>query len=193
MSRKRNMKPTAKAAMIPQHLSLAQLLTRRLGMVALWYVTLALPFLLILAWVSTYEPEVVAFLVGDGTSPDLTMFMTPAEASHMEDMRVLVRDAMLLLLSAVIVLVTTSVVQPLERGQFRAVLVMHGTVLLLLLPFPWTFAKFHEVFFPQGNWQFPADSYLISTFSGTFFAIAAFTWMGLSLGIVYTLYKTNEK
>jgi hypothetical protein len=175
----------------PKRLTVAQLLTRRLSTVALWYVTLALPFLLILAWVSVSEPAVAQFLVGDGSGPDLTTLMTPAEASHMEDVRVLVRDGMLLLLSAVIVLAVTWTVQPLERGQFRGALVMHAALLVLLIPFNWTFERFHAIAFPQGNWQFPADSYLISTFSGTFFAVAAFTWILLSIGMTYALYRTS--
>jgi len=183
-----NAKKTVTTA--PKRLTLAQLLTRRLATISLWYVTLAIPFILILAWISAYEPAVVSFLVSGEPVLD---FMTAAEASHMEDVRVLVRDAMLLLISAAIILAVTWTVQPLERGQFRAALVMHAAILVLLIPFKWTFVKFHEIFFPQGNWMFPADSYLISTFSPMFFAIIAFTWIALSLGMTYVLYRTSAK
>lgn len=174
---------------IPKRLSLSQLLLRRLSTIAFWYVTLALSFILVLTWVSTYEPAVVSFLVSG--QPELD-FLTRAEAMHMEDVRILLRDAMLLFLSAVIILAVTWITQPLERGQFRAVLVMHGALLVLLIPFKWTFTKFHAIAFPNGNWQFPADSYLISTFSSTFFVIAAFAWIAIAAGMTYVFYRTSE-
>lgn len=172
-----------------KHLTPTQLLTRRLATIALWYVTLTLGFLLVLAWVSVYEPEVVSYLVSGEPTLD---FLTRAERSHMEDVRILVHDAMLLFLSAVIILTVTWITQPLERGQFRAALVMHGVLVVLLIPFKWTFEKFHAIAFPQGNWQFPADSWLITHFSTTFFAIAAFSWLALSMGMAYALYRTSD-
>ena len=172
-----------------KRLSLSQLLLRRLSTIALWYVTLTLAFLLILAWVSTEEPTVVSYLVSGEPALD---FLTRAEASHMQDVRLFMQDAMLLFLSAVIILTVTWITQPLERGQFRAALVMHGVLVLLLIPFNWTFEKFHAIAFPQGNWQFPVDSWLITHFSGTFFAIAAFSWIALAAGMCYALYKTSK-
>lgn len=35
--------------------------------------------------------------------------------------------------------------------------------------FQFMFVKFHEIFFPQGNWSFPADSNLIKMFPQSFF------------------------
>lgn len=43
------------------------------------------------------------------------------------------------------------------------------------------FRAFHEVFFPGGNWSFPADSLLIETFPEMFWAAAAAAWAVLIL------------
>ena len=41
--------------------------------------------------------------------------------------------------------------------------------LFYFFSFSFLFTAFHQVFFPQGNWQFPADSSLIQAFPGEFF------------------------
>ena len=42
-------------------------------------------------------------------------------------------------------------------------------ILFSLISFNTLFTLFHNIFFPQGNWQFPADSLLIQTFPIDFF------------------------
>lgn len=43
----------------------------------------------------------------------------------------------------------------------------------IFLPFETLFHAMHIILFPQGNWQFPTDSVLISLFPGYFFAALA--------------------
>jgi len=52
----------------------------------------------------------------------------------------------------------------------RSVPVVLG--LIVALAFGPLFTFFHRVFFPQGNWQFPSDSYLIQTFPEPFWISA---------------------
>lgn len=54
--------------------------------------------------------------------------------------------------------------------------VLYGSLLLfvilgiaVVIPFATSFTSFHNVFFPQGNWMFPADSLLIKAFPIEFF------------------------
>ena len=53
-------------------------------------------------------------------------------------------------------------------GIFSVAVILMKLVFILLL-FDFSFAIFHSLFFPQGNWQFPADSLLIQTFPQEFF------------------------
>ena len=52
-----------------------------------------------------------------------------------------------------------------------------GLPLLLLffalVGFNFAFTLFHNIFFPQGNWQFASNSFLITTFPITFFSTIA--------------------
>ena len=45
-------------------------------------------------------------------------------------------------------------------------------VILIVSPFAQLFDRFHEVFFPQGNYTFAFDSMLIQTYPATFFQAA---------------------
>jgi uncharacterized membrane protein len=51
----------------------------------------------------------------------------------------------------------------------------------LWLNFNRTFVFFHEVFFPQGNWQFSEASLLITTYPGHFWQAAGLLWMAAFL------------
>ncbi|MEK6853419.1 MAG: DUF1461 domain-containing protein [Nanoarchaeota archaeon] len=63
--------------------------------------------------------------------------------------------------------------------------------LLSLASFNEVFTVFHQLFFPQGNWIFPADSLLIRTFPITFFITISKNIFLLSLffGIVFISIK----
>lgn len=60
--------------------------------------------------------------------------------------------------------------------------------------FGWLFTRFHLVFFPQGNWLFSYDSFLIHNFSFEFFEkisilifLLTFLWGSLFIGIALYL------
>ena len=73
---------------------------------------------------------------------------------------------------------------------------------LLSLSFSTTFILFHKIFFPQGNWQFPAESTLIRLFPQQFFLDAFlrivlragfFGLLLLIMGILLSLIRKNYK
>ncbi len=61
--------------------------------------------------------------------------------------------------------------------------------LLIFFNFNGIFAIFHKIFFPQGNWQFPANSLLIQTFPLQFFIKMSFLifFQALIWGILFIL------
>lgn len=98
---------------------------------------------------------------------------TEAERSHMEDVQKLFKkgNAFFLLLSGSFIFILSLFHE--RRKEITQVLRKTGitttTIILLLLiitfiSFTSSFTFFHTLFFPQGNWQFPADSLLIQTF-----------------------------
>ncbi len=68
-------------------------------------------------------------------------------------------------------------------------------VLMVLANFDVLFTLFHQIFFPQGNWQFPADSLLIQTFPFSFFYATALKIFILAtlLGIIFILLGLYRK
>jgi len=113
---------------------------------------------------------------------------TEAEASHMRDVRVLIDIAKVLF--AVLFLGLLWLARALWRrykekrtraeaiASARTVLLSGGAVTIALVAllalsslvdFSSFWVSFHHVLFPQGNWEFPADSVLITLFPEEFF------------------------
>jgi uncharacterized membrane protein len=161
--------------------------------VALFLVVLAFTFTLLLGALSYSYPEVVQFLVG-GT--DDLVFLTPSEFAHMQDVRELMAQGMLLSLGAVLLLFFISQWSLIQRTVIRNALLTALLIALLLAPFHYSFTLFHQLFFSQGNWQFPQNSWLISHFSTTFFATVTSVWFGSTLvllGLLYRVHDNNER
>jgi hypothetical protein len=199
MSRARRTTNPATRDTARPRLGVTGLLHRRLAVVALWYLALALGLLVTLLLTALYTPSVVLHVLTG--APELA-FLTPAEASHMRDVHVLVRDALLLAISALVVLTSYAWLRTrdgialrdvLDRGMTRGALAMQLTLCVLLIPFPWTFTRFHEAFFPQGNWQFAADSWLITTYPQWFFALAAIGWFGGTAIALWLLHRRAKR
>lgn len=84
-------------------------------------------------------------------------------------------------------------------GGMASVFVALLLLIVILSSFDLTFTLFHRIFFPQGNWQFPADSSLIQTFPleffvkrGTVIFLGAFI-LGLGFIIIPKLLLNNHK
>lgn len=92
------------------------------------------------------------------------------EAQHMNDVKKLINDFILVFYLAAIIFSFSLFV-----GNVRVIL-RNGSIVLfvlvilaLTLPFDSVFTQFHQMFF-SGRWQFPADSLIISYYPAAFFA-----------------------
>jgi len=119
-----------------------------------------------------------------GKVPVPTLFNT-AERSHLADVKRVINTlewlAPFLFLIWLAVLPFTELNTVLVRG-FQILLLI--VFLLVLIPFDTVFTHFHQVFFPQGNWMFPADSMLILLYPASFFQ--AFFTQILALTLVFS-------
>jgi uncharacterized membrane protein len=74
-------------------------------------------------------------------------------------------------------------------GGITTLILLFLFVLGVVMGFDQLFTLFHYIVFPQGNWQFPADSLLIQTFPLAFFRRVSMTIgiMALILGSFFIL------
>lgn len=122
------------------------------------------------------QQSTVDFLIG-GTP--LSPHYPEAEQAHLKDVQGVMQGAGIAFTILFLMIILLGVRVRKSPGFFPAILpvlkLSLSFLLLLLLVaalfFPLVFTLFHEVFFPQGNWQFPADSLLIQTFPGDFFVM----------------------
>ena len=109
---------------------------------------------------------------------EISLNYTLSERSHLEDVRQVMKWADILLgvvLVGILFVVlyskdnTTVLQKSLWYGGIVTVSLLFLILLLTFLNFTALFTFFHQLFFPQGNWMFPADSLLIQTFPADFF------------------------
>lgn len=132
---------------------------------------------------------------------------TAAELSHLQDVQKVMSMAdNLFYVSLVLILLLIIsgfkrklLPQMLLYGGISIVAVIGLILILTLISFNSSFTVFHEIFFPQGNWQFPSDSLLIQTFPLDFFIKIAFTifiqtfcWGSLFIVVGYHLRKRDR-
>lgn len=116
-------------------------------------------------------PQIADFLLG-GESLDIGL--TQNELSHMFDVR------RLILIGGVLLGFSLSFVMSffdrnLSKLASRVGLVFIGLFLVFFfVDFNTLFGYFHEVFFPMGNWSFPANSLIIQIFPEEFFVFRGF-------------------
>ncbi len=102
-------------------------------------------------------------------------FLSPRERAHLRDVRAYLLAAKLLLVFLALLAGLLLSRRSLERGSLRLGALASLSLALALLAsslIGWTsfWDWFHRLFFPQGNWRFPAGSPLVSLFPGSFFA-----------------------
>jgi integral membrane protein (TIGR01906 family) len=148
------------------------------------------------------QQQTVNFLQG---KEELKANYTAAEISHLQDVQKVmgwVEVIFITLFLAVVVLIFNSLTfnprtinsktnwKNLVRwGGLVTVALVVLILLSLLLSFNTTFTLFHRLFFPQGNWLFPAESLLIQTFPlGFFVKITTIIFLlALALGSLFIL------
>lgn len=91
------------------------------------------------------------------------------EKSHLQDVKHLLKYSYYLLEIITVILAFCLI------DEWKKI-IKYGTILLLILlaigffiPFDSFFTSFHELLFPQGNWQFATDSTLIQLYPASFF------------------------
>ena len=121
--------------------------------------------------------ELLAYFIYDLPDDKLPAVFNEDEKSHLKDVKALIRFIFLLHFLSVPALLACSYGES-HSEVFKRVkkIVKKGSLLLLMLiailsliPFQTLFTHFHYLFFPQGNWMFPADSTLITFYPKVFF------------------------
>jgi len=117
------------------------------------------------------------------------------EISHMSDVSVLLDKVEVLWVLATVVMATVLVK---KKEEFRYIvrlgirmITRGGAILLASAVLAWRpfFDTFHKVFFPQGNWAFPAESLLINIYPEIFWQIMIIVIFVL-IGVIFFLLHT---
>lgn len=131
---------------------------------------------------------------------------TEQEIAHLVDVKRLMETMNYIFYSLLLVLTLIltycrknkeQLIKLLKYGGITVIAVELMLFLLVLISFNSSFAAFHYLFFPQGNWIFSADSLLIQTFPLQFFVKISQTilfqaFLGGIIFILISLYLKNE-
>jgi integral membrane protein (TIGR01906 family) len=157
--------------------------------------------------IASYQEELMGYLIN---KKELPQTMTELEASHMKDVKDLVTFAYLLLLFSIFISLLFYFILKRKNKlylfyqslHFSAIIILILIVIFIILSifnFDYIFILFHEVFFPQGNWLFPANSKLVQAFPEILFKklfLYSFIISGLIALIIFLLnfkiIKTKE-
>ncbi len=121
------------------------------------------------------QQQVIDYLQNDAP---LTLPYTAEERSHLEDVKDVMNVVDYFFYGIALVVLGTLFLFRHYQKDFHQLLWYSGLTtigiilligILSLLSFNGLFTLFHQLFFPQGNWQFPAESLLIQTFPLDFF------------------------
>ena len=126
---------------------------------------------------------IIGYLAGDTADANKVSGLNPLtskEKSHMEDVHSIfskVKYLSFITLALLGIILLRMRANGTFREDIRKVLKYSGiktlialaAVFFLSINFDWFFTRFHYLFFPQGNWQFPSDSLLIIMFPQQFF------------------------
>lgn len=123
---------------------------------------------------------------------------TELEASHLEDVKkvMIFADYVFYILSLALISIITYykkdrgfVLRLFNYGGKFTVVAIAILGIISLLFFDLIFSLFHQLFFPQGNWTFAADSLIIQTFPLEFFVAISrnIFLLTLFLGMIFIL------
>lgn len=168
--------------------------------IALIIFVILLPLLLVLSAYkmvfafSSYnggQQEVISFLEGKEDLNKSNLNITQDETAHLQDVKGLMKKAamvfyFLLLANTLIFIFIYSHKDKkyLKKMFFYGGIATFALIVLLvifsLVNFNFLFNIFHEIFFPQGNWAFSKESFLISAFPEVFFRFFIYKTVGLT-------------
>ncbi len=99
--------------------------------------------------------------------------ITEDELSHLDDVKTLTNTLNIILIIALLTITiytkSTKNIEPLALGSILTLATLIIILITTTLNFNQGFEIFHKLLFPQGNYQFPADSTLISALPAQFF------------------------
>ena len=122
---------------------------------------------------------------------------TEAEILHLEDVRAVMNKIDYLFYGLLLLNIfllscfrnrKLELLKWLKAGSIIAIISAVAIFLAILFGFNYFFTLFHYLFFPQGNWLFPADSLLIKTFPPDFFMLLGLKIFVLSLLLAAMVY-----
>jgi len=142
-----------------------------------------------------YPTVLTDYLSGKSSSLDIKE-LNVGELSHMSDVKTfigklsttyLVLLAIYTVLAVLLLFFSKNILESLIKffylGGIVANVAFLALILFVLTSFDSAFVRFHEIFFSQGNWAFPADSNLIKIFPESLF-VAGFEQIILSSFLV---------
>ncbi len=100
---------------------------------------------------------------------EMPVIFTMQEKAHLIDVGKLLHSTyyVLAVLAAVLILCARNNWKPIiQKGTILLMIIL---ALMFFVPFDSFFTQFHQILFPQGNWQFPPDSTLIQFYPASFF------------------------
>lgn len=158
----------------------------------LFSVLLSYKMALVLIGLTENQETTMNFLQGKG---ELTLNYNADEISHLNDVKKVMGclDYLFYFLLLFLTLILTyhkknkeHLQKLLAFGGITTIIFSLMIIIFILLSFNYSFTIFHSIFFPQGNWSFPADSLLLQTFPLDFFiGISRSIFLGaLLLGLV---------
>lgn len=119
--------------------------------------------------------SLIGFFRDENKLPDV---FDAKEKSHLGDVKDLIKNIQTLFMFLSLVNITllslllfySSTLKDLSKvGIYSGIFGLVLPTFFMIFKFSDLFVKFHLVFFPQGNWQFPVNSTLIMLFPGQFF------------------------
>ena len=124
---------------------------------------------------SAPEQKEVLYFLQENT--EMKVNFTASEVSHLQDVQKVMQfvDYLFYFIFAVAIILGIFLYRKslLSKALFYSGIFSLSLFALLFFlyffGFSFLFTIFHQVFFPQGNWQFPVDSLLINTFPFEFF------------------------
>ena len=109
--------------------------------------------------------ELMNYFIGKGQMPEV---FNAEEQSHLQDVKQIIRFTFIALLMTILLLLYSG-----YNAKAGTIILLCILAAAVIIPFDALFTKFHQIFFPQGNWTFAVDSTLITFYPQNFFSTYA--------------------
>ncbi|MFT4311334.1 MAG: DUF1461 domain-containing protein [Candidatus Woesearchaeota archaeon] len=117
------------------------------------------------------------------------------EVSHMEDVRFLLNLGSFFLTLSFIFVSLYFIFRGfdiLKTSSLISFVLVFFVGIIGFFNFSFSFEVFHSIFFPQGNWMFPADSKLIELFPVNYFIEKSILVFFLTISLIFVVYLLSH-